>query len=86
MNTHKEDHYNEDKRIALLEQSIGGINQTLIRIEKDMKESFAKVDDGFAKVNNSIEQTNNRLWYNFYWSVAGFSGILMLFAHAQHWI
>jgi len=69
----------DDTRIALLEQSIGHINQTLIRIEKRLDTMDAKIDARF-------DSLNNRIWNNFLWIIGGFTAILGILAHALHWI
>lgn len=79
-------------RIALLEQSITHINDTMLRIEK----RFDAVDARFDRIELRIDalsgemkqgfkDINNRLWSNFFWMVGGFAGILGLVAHAVHW-
>lgn len=69
----------DDTRIALLEQSISHINETMTRLEIKMDRLDSKLEDGFKGVNG-------RIWANFYWGVAGFSSVLGLIAHALRWI
>jgi len=72
-------HYGEETRIALLEQSIDNINETLKRFES----RFDKIDEKFDKIDNQIDS-------NFIWMIGfmigGFSSILGLLAHSFHWI
>lgn len=69
----------DDTRIALLEQSISHINETMTRLEVKLDRLDSKIEDGF-------KQVSARIWANFYWGVAGFSGVLGLIAHALRWI
>jgi tetrahydromethanopterin S-methyltransferase subunit G len=50
----------EDTRLALLEQSIMNINQTLNRMETRFDRLENKMDTGFKDVNS-------RLWTSFLW-------------------
>ena len=78
MKAHKYDGHNEDTRIALLEQSIGHINETLIRFEK----RFDKIDGKFDKIDDTI-------WKNFFWTLAAFvatiTSLLAVMARGFHW-
>lgn len=47
--------YSDDTRLALLEQSINNINDTLIRFEK----RFDKLDNEFKVINNEFKGINN---------------------------
>jgi uncharacterized coiled-coil protein SlyX len=49
-----------ETRVALVEQSISHISETLIRIEK-------KMDAGFEKLEKEVKLIDSRLWTNFYW-------------------
>lgn len=84
-------------RIALLEQSIGHIGQSLLRIEKTLTDGFnrvddeikrldAKIDNRFDSLSGRMDSLNGRLWQLFFWMIGGFAGILALLAHAVHWI
>jgi hypothetical protein len=68
----------QETKIALLEQSIGHINQTLMRFEKKIDSLDDKVDKKFNTLNekfddarkdirSQLEKMDNRLWVNFYW-------------------
>jgi|FreactTroBogLake_1042271.scaffolds.fasta_scaffold12791_5 hypothetical protein len=95
----KEHSFNIDheSRITRLEVINENICQTLIRLEIKMDENLKnithkfenlekKMDEGFKEVDKKIDKINNRLWFNFYWMIGGFAGILGLIAHALHWI
>ena len=65
---------NNDVRLALLEQSINNINDTMIRFERrfdkldtELKEFRQDVNSKLETFNNRLETFNNRLWVNFYW-------------------
>jgi hypothetical protein len=79
MKTHKNNNHSEDTRIALLEQSINNINDTLIRFEKRFDKLEEKIDTGFSKIDS-------RMWKNFYWTIAGFVGTWGMLAHVLHWV
>jgi hypothetical protein len=79
------DHVDTKVKVALLEQSIGHINQTLIRIEKRLD----KVDDHSNQLRCEIQS-------NFKWTIGmlisltaftitGFTGLLGVMAHGFHW-
>ena len=80
----------EDTRIALLEQSIEHINQTLLRIEHRFDSMDSKIDTlGIVlgqEMKAGFKDINNRMWTNFFFMIGGFAGILGLVAHALHWI
>jgi hypothetical protein len=61
-----------DTRVALLEQSISHINQTLIRIEQDGKEFRKVIKNDFRWVIGLM--------------IAFGSGLLGTMAHGFHWI
>lgn len=86
----------QEVRIALLEQSIGHIGETLIRIEKRFErtdERFTslenKIDKKFEEMDKRLEKFDSRLWTNFYWilgTVFTLSGVLAgLMAKGFHW-
>lgn len=79
-----------DVRIAILENSMSHIFQTLERIEnrfdkidRKLELMDQKIDDGFSKVNN-------RMWTNFLWLLGVMSafsvGLLGIMAKGFHWI
>ncbi len=89
-----------DTRLALLEQSIGHINESLKDIKDELKAIDNKVDNGFRNINNKMDNgfqdinnrvdtgfrdINNRLWFNFIWVVGGFIGVLTLIGRLFHW-
>jgi len=70
----------DDTRLALLEQSIGHINQALIRIENNHKDFKQEVNQTMARmekaqedikkeIRESFNKFDNRLWTNFYWTL-----------------
>lgn len=56
-----------ETRVALVEQSIGHIGETLIRLENKIDNGFKKIDEKFEKINEKLERFDSRLWSNFYW-------------------
>lgn len=94
---HEDHHMKEDTRIALLEQSIGHINETLLRFEKrfDVLDADIKtlgitihndMKQGFNRLDSRIDSINNRQWLNFFWIVGSFAAILLIMAHGFEWI
>ncbi len=61
-----------ETRVALLEQSIGFINQTLIRIEK-------RLDSMDSKFESKIDR-------NFYWTLGAFAAMFGIMAHGFGWV
>lgn len=57
----------DDTRIALLEQSIGHVNETLHRIEK----RFDSVDKRLDVLDGKIEEVRKNSWSQFRW-IMGF--------------
>lgn len=70
-------------KIALLEQSIGHINQTLIRIEKTMENGFASLEEKIQRVDSNID---SRFLWLLSFGIAGFTGLGGVMAHGFHWI
>jgi predicted component of viral defense system (DUF524 family) len=68
-----------ETRIALLEQTCSNINETLKNIRMDIKELDVKIE-------NKLDKISNRIWFNFYWGVAGIASVLGVLAHALKWI
>jgi hypothetical protein len=71
MSTKIKDHYSEETRLALLEQSINNINNTLVRFEK----RFDQIDAKFDKLDTKID-TNHK------WCVGLISGVYILLGSA----
>lgn len=72
----------EHTRVALLEQSIGHINQTLIRIESRLDKMDEKIDNNFSHLNTKID-SNLKWMLSVYF--AGFGALFGMLAHIQHW-
>lgn len=80
MKTNQKHHNNNDSnqtRIALLEQSIGHIDQTLMRIESTIE----KMD---KSLNARIDKVENRLWQILFLISSSIVGIII--AKIFHWI
>lgn len=85
-----------DTCVALLEQSIGSINQTLIRIELQMKDGFNRIDARFEKIDARFEKTESKfelefkeikkdIKYNFRYLFTIICGLGAMVAHGFHW-
>jgi hypothetical protein len=66
-----------ETKVALLEQSIGHISETLIRLERKMDIGLEKVDKRFdlidkkfEDIEKKLEKFDARLWSNFYWTLS----------------
>jgi uncharacterized coiled-coil protein SlyX len=55
----------DDTRIALLEQSIGHVNESLIRIEK----RFDRVETKIDTLDNKINDASKTSWSQFRWII-----------------
>jgi archaellum component FlaC len=61
MKAHKEDTYMKDStKIALLEQSIGHINETMLRLERKIDNGFEKIEKDFIKVDKQFEKVDKQ--------------------------
>ena len=65
------DTYSDETRIALLEQSINNINNTLVRFEK----RFDQIDAKFDKLDTKIDASQK-------WCIGLISGLYILFGSA----
>lgn len=91
MKSHKLGEYmKDDTRLALLEQSIGHINETMLRMEKrfdkvdkqfdEVDKRFDKVDKQFDKLDEKIEGVRTLSWSHFRWimgTIIAFFGTLV---------
>ena len=73
------DHYSDDVRLALLEQSVNNINDTLVRFEK----RFDRIDDQFEAIKDNMKSDFRWLVTIFGSLILGLSGIM---AHGFHWL
>ncbi len=86
MNTEKIQHqYTDQTRLALLEQSINNINNTLIRFEK----RFDKLDVRFDRVDEQLNVIRKESNSDFKWLLTIFGGLIFslfgIMAHSLHW-
>lgn len=81
---------NIETRIALLEQSIGHINETLLRMEKKIDGKFDKMEERFDSIDSRIVKIEDRLWSNFIWQLSTMFGLaftgLGILAKGFHWL
>ncbi len=84
------DHIENKVKVALLEQSIGHINQTLIRIEKSLESSNNSTDKRLDRLDSKIEILDRKIDSRFLWLLSfcfgGFTGLGGVMAHGFHWI
>ncbi len=57
----------QEVRLALLEQSITHVNETLLRIDNRLSSIESKIERKFDEVDKKLEKFDGRLWTNFYW-------------------
>lgn len=83
----KNTHDSQETRIALLEQSIGHIDQTLLRLEKkiDGMETglIARIDTVESRLGNHIVKIDSRLWQIIF--LIASSVITIVLARIFHW-
>lgn len=75
----------DDTRLALLEQSIGHINESLVRIEKrfdSIDKRFDNVDKKFDVLEIRIEDVRKNSWSQFRWIMGFVFAFFMAFAAA----
>lgn len=82
MKAHK---HTDDTRLALLEQSITNINDTMQRMEKRFDKLEAKIDTVSTEMKQGFKDCNNRIWSNFYWNLAALTTLGALMAHGFKW-
>jgi|HubBroStandDraft_5_1064220.scaffolds.fasta_scaffold100896_5 tetrahydromethanopterin S-methyltransferase subunit G len=75
MKAHKQ---TDDTRLALLEQSINTINNTMQNIEKRFDRLDARFDRLENKVDTGFKDVNNRLWSNFLWMLGLYASTIGL--------
>lgn len=86
----------DDTRIALLENNLSHIGETLKRLERKMDDGFLenkkefdrleqKMDKNFGTLDVKIDAINNRLWILYFWVTGGFAAVLGVIAKSHHW-
>jgi uncharacterized coiled-coil protein SlyX len=104
MTTNKNDNinfgYSAETRVALLEQSINNINNTMLMFEKCFErieekfdridEKFDRIDEKFERVNEKFERMDDKMNSNFRWLLGIMitlnGSLFALIAHGFHWI
>lgn len=78
-----------DTRVALLEQSIGMINQTLIEIKHDMKEGFQDIRTEIKELRMEMREEMRDIkkwsWTHFVFLFGAIAGLGVIGAHGFHW-
>lgn len=70
-----EAYMSNDVKIAVLENTIGHINETLSRIDQ-------KID----RLNQRMDKLDHRQWTNFLWLLSAIIGLAGVMAHGFHWL
>ncbi len=70
------DSYSDDVRLALLEQSIVNINDTLVRFEK----RFDHIDQKFDRLDNKFDSLQSEGRSHHKWTLGLISGLYIIFA------
>ncbi len=88
--------HTDDTRLALLEQSINNINDTLKSFEKRFDKLDSKLDNleignnvfmSYKKVDSGFKDFNNRLWSNFLWTISATTTVtFFLIKYSPHFI
>lgn len=78
-----------DIRVALLEQSISYINETLIRIETDSKEFRKEIKEEIHTLGHDLKGEMKHLkfwvWGQFLFLFGAIGGLFTLIARGFHW-
>lgn len=81
---------NRETRLTRVEVITENINATLTRLESKIDNIDKKFDTKFDimehKIDSKLDKINTRIWFNFYWGVAGIASVLSVLAHALKWI
>ncbi len=77
---------NIDAKIALLEQNVSHMNETLARMEKKIDSRFDDADKRIEKLDSKIEKTNDRIWSTFIWQLSAMLGLAGIMAKGFHWL
>lgn len=84
-----EGYMNENIKTVILEQNIGQINETLKRMEQTIQRLDHDMKTGFQAVDNKFQIVNDRIWSNSIWLlsmiVGSTIGLAYLMAHGFHW-
>lgn len=77
----------DSTRLALLEQSIGYIGETLLRLDKrfdsidsrfdSVDHRFDKVETKIEKLDSKIEETRRQAWSKFRWVMGTIAGLFV---------
>jgi len=98
MTTEKiKDHYSDDVRLALLEQSINNINNTLVRFEKrfdnidsELREIRNEFSGELKGVRGEFKSIRSEMKSDFRWIVTIFGGLMLglagIMTHGFHWL
>ena len=84
---------NTEARITKLEsisemilKSLISIDSKLDKLSTDVNQKIDKMSiDINQKMDNGFKDINNRIWFNFYWTVGSFAGLLTVMAKGFEW-
>lgn len=89
MSTEKiKDNYSEEVRLALLEQSINNINNTMLRFEKTFEKidrTFERIDKKFDQIENELKGIRKDLKNDTRWLLTVIAALGGIMAHGFHW-
>jgi uncharacterized coiled-coil protein SlyX len=88
--------YSEETRLALLEQSISHINETMQRFDKRFDRidaKFDQIDARFEQMNSRFQQMDSKIDSHFHWMVGlmfglyamGLTGLISALGKAYGW-
>lgn len=75
-----------DTRVALLEQSIGHINQTLIRIENELKDFKMDIKGEIKGLKEEFKDQKKWAWAQFVFLFGAITGLAAVTAHGFRWL
>lgn len=81
-------HYKNDNevKIAVLENSVGHIFQSLERMEKSIERLSENVNQRFDSVDKKFESISNRIWTIFFWLLGSMGLLGAIMARGFHWL
>jgi hypothetical protein len=48
--------------------------------------TIESIDKSLSEIKSTLKDIDKRLWSNFYWMIAGFTGVLGILAKSLHWL
>ncbi len=76
-------------RIALVEKSIGHLNETLVRLEHNLEKQFDSIDKKFDSIDIKFDGIRKEMKSDFRWiltiTIGLFGSLGGIMAHGFHW-